>query len=79
MKTQNIITKTVRPQATVAAILGTQEPQVSGSRTKSTRTATPAHSIPPALREEAAKFREEIRRRYETPFRTGWDHGGLNE
>jgi len=44
-----------------------------------TQTATAVHTVPLSVREEAAKFREEIRRRYETPFVSGWDHGGLNE
>jgi len=79
MNVQNTMLKPVEPQANVAVILGTTEPRPLALPEKATQTATAAHSVPAALQEEAAKFREQMRRRYEMPFVTGWDHGGLNE
>ena len=68
----------VESQALVALLLGKTEPSVSVFP-ESTSTATAGDAVSPVLEDEAARFREKILRRYEAPFQTGWDHGGLNE
>jgi len=80
MKAHTTILEPVRPQATAAVVLGTAatRPTVI-SPEHPPQTARPAHSIPEALQKEAAKAREDVRRRYHTAFRTPWDHGGINE
>ena len=65
MNTNTALT-TVRPPATVAMILGKPE---------SPRPAILKHAVTTAGADHSAKFREDIRRRYETPFKTPWHHG----
>ena len=79
MKAHKTILEPVRPQASGAMIFGTSAPRSSAVPDKAPQTAKPAHSIPQALRQEAAKVREDIRRHYETHFETSWHHGGINE
>lgn len=67
---------TERPATTVAIILGTRKP---------VQPALPERgpeAVPAALRafhDSSKIFREDLRRRYETPFRVAWHHGGINE
>jgi hypothetical protein len=81
MKTHTTIFEPVRPQATAAMILGTSTTMRSQAASPGhpPRTARPVRALPEALKKEAAQAREDIRRRYETPFRSSWDHSGLNE
>ena len=81
MKTQVVLTimkrpaePQTRPPATAALILGIKNPtssvQADPSGTQSLRDTSSAKS---------ESFREDLRRRQQTPFKTPWDHGGLNE
>ena len=69
----------VRTQAAVAMVLSASAPPPPVFTEAASATAKPTHSIPAALQQEVAKFREELYRRYETAFRTDWDCGGINE
>jgi hypothetical protein len=46
---------------------------------ESRRPDVPEHAVTTAGADHSAKFREDIRRRSETPFKTSWPHGGINE
>ncbi|MDD5140627.1 MAG: hypothetical protein PHY43_10260 [Verrucomicrobiales bacterium] len=70
----------VKPQASVAMILdksASRQPVFSPGN--SPQIAKSSHSGPQARQQNAAKAPEDIRRRYETPFKTSWHHGGINE
>jgi len=76
-------TPVVRPQATVAIILGkpaAHPAAASPDHHSHSPAAEPAHFRPEAGHQTATGIREEIRRRYETPFRLhGWEHVGIND
>jgi len=58
---------TVRPQATVAMILGASAPtRVATSAQKKSPPPKPTRSIPPIPEDNFAKARDDVRRRYQT-------------
>ena len=71
----------VRPAATVAMILGksASHPMAASPENHSETTVT-AHLGSESGHQTTTDVHEEIRRRYETPFRFhGWEHAGINE
>jgi len=74
------IVESVKPPCGLAEILGTSISRpLTSSQENSLPTPRPAPFNLAAVQQEAAKFREEIRRRYDTSYRTTWAQGGINE
>ncbi len=85
MKTEVILTimnrpleTETRPPAAMGMILGIKQPRwpvVPERVVKATRATRSDSSANP---DPSAKFREDIRRRYETPFHSVWHSEGIN-
>jgi hypothetical protein len=75
MKTSKTVSGTVRPQATVAMILGSPVQRLP----QSMQSATQPPTSPTSSDKESMGFRDKIRRGYETPLQTDWDGCGLRE
>ena len=71
MKTQMTL-ETVRPQATIAMILGTSEPPPPNAR-RAGEARPPADPYPQGKPDDLAKFQQEIRRRYAAALRQSRD------
>jgi len=68
----------VRPAATVAMILGFENPGRQSIPVRGSTATRAARLDSPANPDDSAKFREDIRRRYELPFHSVWNHDGMN-
>ena len=69
MKAHTTILEPVRPQATLGMIPGISAPPPPAILKRASESPKAAHADPQALLEDSANFREDIRRRHETPFR----------
>jgi hypothetical protein len=71
--------KTVKLSGKDAMVPSAAGPRLSTDPGQVSEAIAPAHPARQADPDESEQFREEIRRRYELPFRHTWRHGGLND
>jgi hypothetical protein len=63
----------------VAMMLGTSCPPLRVLLKDRSPVAALANSDPVAIQDDSERFRQDLHRRYETPFQNSWDHAGINE
>lgn len=85
MKTEVILTimnrpaeTETRPAATVGMTLGIKQPRWPAVPERVANATRATRSDSPAPADDPAKFREDIRRRHETPFHSVWNHDAMN-
>ena len=79
MRAHTTIVKPVRPQVPAAVILGEPAARRPVMTRKAAQAKKPTQVVPQALRQEAAKVREAVRRHYEQSYKNSWRHGEVNE
>jgi hypothetical protein len=75
----HMTSKMAGPPARVALISNAEKPSPSITPDRASEAMAAAAPTPVIVPDDSARFREDILRRCETPFRSSWRHGGLND